>query len=85
MTIKTIPLSQFEGNPVKTLNDCADSGETIVVELPDHRRVMMERFDPDEDDCLADNLLANNQDFQAMVDHSLASGRKPFVPRHFSE
>jgi hypothetical protein len=70
---------------VKTLNECVDSGDTIVVELSDHRHVMMERFDPNEDDSLADNLLANNTEFQAMVDRSLASGRKPFVPRHAAD
>src|SRR5262245_13000491 len=36
MAIKTIPLSRLETDLRKTLNDCADSGDTVVVEMPDH-------------------------------------------------
>ena len=35
MAIKTIPLSRQETALKKTLNECADSGETVVVEMPD--------------------------------------------------
>jgi len=34
MAIKTIPLSRLEANLKTTLNECADSGQTVVVEMP---------------------------------------------------
>ena len=37
MAIKTIPLSSLEADLKKTLNECADSGDTVVVEMPDQR------------------------------------------------
>jgi len=35
IAIKTIPLSRLETDLKKTLNECADSGEAVVVEMPD--------------------------------------------------
>lgn len=35
MVIKTIPLSRLKTNLEKTLDECVDSGQTLVVELPD--------------------------------------------------
>jgi hypothetical protein len=35
MAIKTIPLSRLEADLTKTLNECAETGETVVVERPD--------------------------------------------------
>ena len=32
MAIKTIPLSRLEADLKKTLNECADSGQTVIVE-----------------------------------------------------
>ncbi len=37
MAIKTIPLSRLETDLAKTLNECAESGQTLVVEMPDQR------------------------------------------------
>ena len=37
MAIKTIPLSRLEADLRKTLNECAESGQTVVVEMPDQR------------------------------------------------
>lgn len=37
MNIKVIPLSSLEADPRGTLTECLDSGEALVVELPDHR------------------------------------------------
>lgn len=79
MAIKTIPLSRLETDLKKTLNECADSGETVVVEMPDQRLLTIQSLDPQEDDNLIDELLASNPKFQALVAKSKASPRKPFT------
>lgn len=78
MAIKTIPLSHLETDLKKTLNECAESGETLVVELPDHRLLAIQSLDPNEDDSLMDELLASNPKFQSLVAKSKAGPRKPF-------
>ena len=78
MAIKTIPLSRLETELKKTLNECADSGQTVVVEMPNQRLLAIQRLDPLEDDTLMDELLATNPLFQALVAKSKASPRKPF-------
>ena len=42
MGIKTIPLSQLEADPRGTLNECADSGQAFVIELPDRRLIAIQ-------------------------------------------
>jgi hypothetical protein len=79
MTIKTIQLSQLKVDLEKTLNECAESGQTLVVEMPDHRFLAIQPLDPDDDDSLVDDLLAPNPRFQALVAKSKASPRKPFA------
>jgi hypothetical protein len=79
MAIKTIPLSRLETDLKKTLNECAESGETVVVEMPDQRLLAIQSLDPQEDDSLTDELLASNPKFQALVAKSKASPRKPFA------
>jgi hypothetical protein len=78
MAIKTIPLSRLEKDLQKTLNDCAESGETLVVEMPDQRLLAIQALDPQEDDSLIDELLAANPKFQALLAKSKAGPRKPF-------
>ena len=73
MPIKTIPLSHLEADLRKTLNECAESGETVVVEMPDQRLLAIQLLDPREDDTLMDDLLASNPKFQALVTKSKAS------------
>ena len=80
MAIKTIPLSRLETDLKKTLNECADSGQTLVVELPDRRLVAIQSLDPNEDDSLMDELLASNPRFRELVTKSKAGPRKPFPP-----
>jgi hypothetical protein len=82
MAIKTIPLSRLETDLQKTLNECALSGETIVVEMPDQRLLAIQSLDPREDDSLIDDLLASNPKFQALVAKSKASPRKPFAAQN---
>jgi hypothetical protein len=79
MAIKSIPLSRLEADLRETLNECAESGQTLVVEMPDHRLLAIQALDPNEDDTLMDELLAANPKFQALVAKSKASPRKPFV------
>jgi hypothetical protein len=78
MAIKTIPLSRLEADLEKTLNECADSGETVIVEMPDQRLLTIQSLDPQEEDSLIDELLASNPKFQALVEKSKDSPRKPF-------
>lgn len=80
MSIKTIPLSQLEMDPRGTLNECADSGEPLVVELPEGRFVAIQSLEPMEDDSLTSDLLESSAAFQALVTKSKASPRKTFVP-----
>ncbi len=78
MPIKTIPLSRLETELEKTLNECADSGETVVIEMPDQRLLAIQSLDLGDDDSLVDELLASNPKFQALVAKSKAGRRKPF-------
>jgi hypothetical protein len=80
MAIKTIPLSRLEADLRATLNECADSGEAVVVELPDQRLLAIQALDPADDDSLIDELLQSNPAFQALVARSKAGPRKPFPP-----
>lgn len=79
MAIKTIPLSRLEADPRGTLNECADSGQALVVELPDQRLIALQPLDPTEDDELTSELLESNAAFQLLVAKSKASPRKPFA------
>jgi hypothetical protein len=80
MAIKTIPLSRLEANLRATLNECADSGQALVVELPDQRLIAIQGLAA-PDDSLADDLLQSNPAFRALVAKSKAASRKPFKPR----
>ena len=80
MDIKTIPLSRLEANLTATLNECADSGQAVVVELPDQRLIAIQALETAEDDSLIDDLLQSNPAFQALVAKSKTSPRKPFTP-----
>lgn len=78
MGIKTIPLSHLEADVRKTLSDCADSGSTVVVQLPDQRLVAIQPLDPGDDDDLVNQLIESNPSFRSLVGRSKASPRKPF-------
>ena len=78
MGIKTIPLSRLEADLRGALNECADSGSTVVVELPDRRLVAIQPLDPTEDDDLINELLESNSSFRELVAKSKAGSRKPF-------
>jgi hypothetical protein len=78
MSIKLISLSRLEADPRGTLSECVDSGDALVVELPDHRLVTIRGLEPDEDDDLVDRLIESNPAFRALVQKSKAGPRKPF-------
>ncbi len=82
MDIKTIPLSRLEADLRGTLNECADSGQALVVELPDQRLLAIQPLETAEDDDLVSDLLESNAAFQALVAKSKASPRKPFAADH---
>ncbi len=79
MAIKTISLSRLESQLQETLNECARSGETLVVELPDQRLLAIQSLDPQENDSLIDELLDSNSKFRSLVAQSKTSARKPFL------
>jgi hypothetical protein len=81
MAIKTIPLSRLRANLKATLDKCADSGQAVVVELPDHRLIAIQSLDSTGEDSLVDDLLESSTAFKALVAKSKASPHKPFVPR----
>jgi hypothetical protein len=80
MDIKTIPLSRLETNLQATLVECADSGQPVVVKLPDRRLIAIQALETAEDDSLVDDLLQSNPEFQTLVAKSKAGPRKPFPP-----
>ena len=81
MAIKTIPLSRLQADLQKTLNECSESGETVVVEMPDQRLLAIQPLDPSEDDDLVNELLASNPKFREMVAKSKNSPVKSFSTR----
>jgi hypothetical protein len=81
MPIKTIPLSRLEANLKETLNECADSGQALVVELPDHRLIATAAVDSPANESLVDDLLHSNPAFQELVAKSKASPRRPFAAK----
>jgi hypothetical protein len=80
MDIKAIPLSRLETNLQATLVECADSGQAVVVTLPDQRLLAIQSLEAAGDDSLVDDLLQSDPEFQALVAKSKASARKPFPP-----
>jgi len=79
MPIKMIPLSRLEMELEKTLTEFAESGETVVVEMPNERLLAIQSLEPGQDDKLVDELLASNPKFRALVEKSKAGTRKPFL------
>jgi hypothetical protein len=81
MAIKMIPLSRLATELNQTLDECARSGDTVVVEMPDQRLLAIRPLHPGEegDDDLVDELLTSNPKFRALVAKSKAAPRKPFT------
>ena len=78
-----IPLTQLQTDTPGLLARCCDSGQTVVVELPDHRFVAIQPLDTDdEDDTLISDLIEKDAEFRALVEKSAASPRKPFATKN---
>ena len=79
MHIEVIPLSELQTDASGLLARCCDSGEVVVVELPDHRFVAIQPLESDDqDDSLVSDLIATNPSFRALIERSARSRRKPF-------
>ena len=79
MDIKVIPLSELQTDAPELLTKCCDSGQPVVVELPDHRLVTIQSLDTDdEDDSLVSDLIETNAAFRALLEKSRVAARKPF-------
>jgi hypothetical protein len=78
VSIKVIPLSKLEADPLGMLNECLDSGQALVVEVPDHRRVAIHGLDSEESEDLVDRLLESNPSFRSLVEKSKLSPRRSF-------
>ena len=79
MALETIPLSRLETALKQTLNECAESGETVIVEMPVQKLLAIHSLEPQEDDSLIDELLASNPQLQALIAKSKANSRKSFT------
>ena len=60
MAIETTPLSRLQADLTQTLSECAETGDTLIVEMPDQRLLAIQLLDPLEDDALMDELLATD-------------------------
>ena len=78
MDTKVIPLCELQTNTEGYLRLCCDSGQPIVVELPDSRLVAIQPLETDDD--LVNELIETNPAFRALLARSAASTRKPFQP-----
>jgi hypothetical protein len=78
VAIETIPHSRLETDLTGTLNECAKSGQTLVVEMPDQRLLAIQSLEPNDDDSLMDELLSSSPKFRKLVAKSKKSPRKPF-------
>ena len=80
MNIEVISLSELQTDTPGLLAKCCDSGQAVVVELPDHRLVAIQPLDSDdEDDSLVSNLIETNAAFRALLERSKTGARKPFA------
>lgn len=78
MAIKSIPLSLLEADLAKALTECAESGDTLVAEMPDQRLLAIQSLEPDGNDGLVDELVASSPKFRDLLARSKQSPRKPF-------
>ena len=76
MDTKVISLSDLQVDPVGVLSQCYDSGQPVVVELPNRGLVSIQPVEPDDD--LINDLIKNNPAFRALLEKSLAGPRVPF-------
>ena len=76
MDTKVIPLSDLQADPQGILSRCYDSGQPLVVELPNRGLISIQPVEANDD--LVDDLIEHNPAFRALLEKSLASPREPF-------
>lgn len=79
MDIKMISLNELMTDPKRILNECCDSGEILVVDLPEHGLISIQPLETTEDDSIVDDLLKNNASFRSLVEKSSMSPKKAFL------
>jgi hypothetical protein len=76
MDTKVIQLSDLEADPRGVLGRCYDSGQSIVIELPNRGLISIQPLAAD--DSLFDDLIEHNPKFRALLAKSMASPREPY-------
>jgi hypothetical protein len=76
MDTKVIPLSELRADLEGVLGRCFDSGEPLVVALPDRGLVSIQPVESDDD--LINELIEHNAAFRALIEKSKASPRRSF-------
>jgi hypothetical protein len=76
MDTKVIPLSELQADPEGVLRRCYDSGQPLVVELPDRGLISLRPIE--EDDDLVNQLIEHNPAFRELLAKSLDGPREPF-------
>jgi hypothetical protein len=76
MDTKVVSLSDLQVDLVGVLSQCYDSGQAVVVELPNRGLVSIQPVEPDDD--LVNDLIKHDPAFRALLEESLASPRVPF-------
>ena len=82
MAIKTLTLRDLEADLKGTLDGCADSGDTVIIELGDQRLITIQSLDPADNDELVQELLDQNPKFRELITKSKQGSRKPFPLGH---
>jgi hypothetical protein len=76
MDTKMIPLSELQADPEGVLGRCYDTGQSLVVELPNRGLISIQPIESDDD--LVNDLIENNPEFRALLAKSLAGRREPY-------
>ena len=75
MTTKVISLNEFEQGLRGVLESCTEPGQSVVIELPNQRRVSIQNWDADDD--LISRLIEHNSEFREMATKSFSGPRRP--------
>jgi hypothetical protein len=78
MDTRVIPLRELQTDTEGYLRRCLESGQSLVVQLPDSGLVAIQPLESDDD--LVNELIEHNPAFRALLAKSAASPRKPFQP-----
>jgi hypothetical protein len=76
MDTKVITLSDLQADAEGVLGRCYDSGQPLIVELPN--RGLISIHPVEEPDDLVNELIEHNTAFRELLAKSVASPREPF-------